>query len=579
MKLSIFFVAVFSALSIFKMEAQTPPYSGTIFIDPDIITSSDSSSIKSTTYAGRGQRQVYDRRVNNWININAYLFDVVWKDGVFSEAIVNPEFGTIESAKVEAEKYARLIGQLPFCLRLDVDQIWIHQGVQPFGGGNNSILIHTGQSAIYEASGIIEETLIHEAAHTSLDFAHAASSGWKTAQSKDGNFISTYARDNPTREDIAESFLPWLMVKYRASKISTADFNKITQTIPNRLAYFDNQSFNLYPFFGNKTATPPPPFTGGTNFLYPNIITPSDPSSIKSTTYTGRGVRQVFDRRVNNWVNINAYLFNVIWNDGITSEAVVNPEFGSLDSAKVEAEKYARIIGQLPNCLRTDVDQIWINKGVQVFGGGNKAILIHTGQSAIYEAAGFLEETFVHEATHTSLDFSHGASSGWKTAQNKDGNFISTYARDFPDREDVAESFLAWLMARYRASKISAADFNKITQTIPSRLAYFDGQSFNLYPFIGSIVSTNSPEEAKPVVYAYPNPFDEVLNIDVTLEKPNTLEFEIIDALGRVLRVLKSSNVTDKHAFQIQNLDHKGILFVKVKSDGKYGLVKVVKNN
>ena len=255
MRLYIFFVAVFSALSFFKMEAQTPPYSGTIFIDPDIITSSDSSSIKSTTYAGRGQRQVYDRRVNNWININAYLFDVVWKDGVFSEAVVNPEFGTLELAKVEAEKYARLIGQLPFCLRLDVDQIWIHQGVQPFGGGNNSILIHTGQSAAYEASGIIEETLVHEAAHTSLDFAHAASSGWKTAQSKDVNFISTYARDNPTREDIAESFLPWLMVKYRASKISTADFNKITQAIPNRLAYFDGQSFNLYPFVGNIVST------------------------------------------------------------------------------------------------------------------------------------------------------------------------------------------------------------------------------------------------------------------------------------------------------------------------------------
>ncbi|MBK8044239.1 MAG: T9SS type A sorting domain-containing protein [Haliscomenobacter sp.] len=579
MRLYLFFIATFSVLSLIKTEAQTPPYSGTIFIDPDIITSSDSSSIQSTTYAGRGQRQVYDRRVNNWVNINAYLFDVTWNDGVFSEAVVNPEFGTIELAKVEAEKYARLIGQLPFCLRLDVDQIWIHQGVQPFGGGNRSILIHTGQSAIYEASGIIEETLVHEAAHTSLDFSHGASSGWITAQNKDVNFISTYARDNPTREDIAESFLPWLMVKYKSSKISTADFNKITQTIPNRLAYFDSQAFNLYPFFGNKTSTPPPLFTGGTNFLYPDIITPSDPSSIQSTTYAGRGQRQVYDRRVNNWININAYLFNVVWDDGITSEAVVNPEFGTIDSARFEAEKYARIIGQLPNCLRIDVDQIWINKGVQVFGGGNKAILIHTGQSAIYEAAGFLEETFVHEATHTSLDFSHGASTGWKTAQSKDGIFISTYSRDFPDREDIAESFLVWLMARYRPSKITATDFNRINQAISSRLAYFDSQSFNLYPFVGNIVSTSSLEDIKPIVYVYPNPFTEVLNIEVQLEKPNALEVEIIDALGRVLRVAKSSNVTDKHALQIQNLDYTGILFVKVKSEGKYALVKVVKNN
>ncbi len=513
MRLCLFLIAIFSVLSLTQLEAQTPPYSGTIFIDPDIITSSDSSAIQSTVYAGRGQRTVYDRRVNNWINVNAYLFDVAWNDGVFSEAVVNPEFGTIEAAKVEAEKYARIIGQLPFCLRLDVDQIWIHQGAQPFGGGNRSILIHTGQSAAYEASGIIEETLVHEAAHTSLDFAHAASAGWLAAQNKDANFISTYARDNPTREDIAESFLPWLMVKHRASKISTADFNKITQAIPNRLAYFDSQSFNLYPFFGAKTSTPPPLFTGGTNFLYPNIITPSDPSCIKTTTYAGRGQRTVFDRRVNNWTTIDAYLFNVVWDDGITSEAVVNPEFSTLDSAKFEAEKYARIIGQLPNCLRIDVDQIWINKGVQVFGGGNKALLIHTGQSAIYEASGFLEETLVHEAGHTSLDFTHAASSGWITAQSKDGNFISTYSRDFPTREDIAESFLAWLMVRYRASKISATDLGRIKQIIPNRLAYFDSQSFNLYPFVGNIVSTTNLEDIKPIVYVYPNPSNEFIQI------------------------------------------------------------------
>ena len=103
--------------------------------------------------------------------------------------------------------------------------------------------------------------------------------------------------------------------------------------------------------------------------------------------------------------------------------------------------------------------------------------------------------------------------------------------------------------------------------------------TFNLYPFVGNIVSTSSLEDIKPIVYVYPNPFTEVLNIEVQLEKPNALEVEIIDALGRVLRVAKSSNVTDKHALQIQNLDYTGILFVKVKSEGKYALVKVVKNN
>src|SRR5262249_31092567 len=99
----------------------------------------------------------------------------------------------------------------------------------------------------YDASGILEETFVHEASHTSLDADHAASAGWLAAQAADPNFISTYARDNPTREDVAESFLPWLMVRYFPSRISVADFNAITTSIPNRLAYFDAQHFNLTP--------------------------------------------------------------------------------------------------------------------------------------------------------------------------------------------------------------------------------------------------------------------------------------------------------------------------------------------
>jgi hypothetical protein len=239
---------LFCLMIISSLSYAQPPYSGTIFIDSDIITSSDPSSIQSTTYTGQGMVTMFDRRVNNWVTVNAYLFDVVWDDGLTSIAQINPEFGSVASATIEAEKYAFLIGQLPKALREDVNEIWVHQGVEPFGGGNNSILIHTGQTINYENDGILEETLVHEACHTSLDAAHSASAGWLSSQNQDNEFISTYARDNPTREDIAESFLTWLAVRYRENDISIVDFNNITQTIPNRLIYFDSQNFDLYPF-------------------------------------------------------------------------------------------------------------------------------------------------------------------------------------------------------------------------------------------------------------------------------------------------------------------------------------------
>lgn len=244
------------------------PYAGTIFIDPDIITASDPTTLASISYAGQGLVTVYDRRPPGWVTINAYLFDVVWSDGLTCVAMVNPEFGSVAAATFEANRYAEAVGRIPTCLRADVNELWIHAGVYAFGGGNSSILIHTGRGEEYIASGILEETLVHEATHTSLDAAHAAAPGWVAAQQADPNFISTYAAANPTTEDLAESYLCWLAVRHRASRISAANYSTILATIPNRLAYFDAMPCDLFPI--TSGAGLPGGGTAPTVFLYPS---------------------------------------------------------------------------------------------------------------------------------------------------------------------------------------------------------------------------------------------------------------------------------------------------------------------
>ena len=93
-----------------------------------------------------------------------------------------------------------------------------------------------------------------------------------------------------------------------------------------------------------------------------------------------------------------------------------------------------------------------------------------------------MEETLVHEAAHSSLDEYHSASKGWINAQNLDPSFISTYARDNPEREDVAETFLLYLALRYRRDPISATLRDTMLETIPNRIKYFDAQNFKMYP-------------------------------------------------------------------------------------------------
>lgn len=226
-----------------------PPYSGTPYIDADIITSADPTTFLYTDDAGQQDRLMFDRRVNDWVNVHAFLFNASFSDGLMVEVQVNPEFGDQATARAEAYKYASVIGRLPRCLRSEVQTVSIHRGTEQYGGGNKGLLIHTGMTDQYESLGVLEEILVHEAAHTAFDATHAAAPAWILAQRGDANFISTYASFYPDREDIAESFLPYLAVRHRSDRISLPNFETISQTIPNRIAYFDGLMLDMNPIF------------------------------------------------------------------------------------------------------------------------------------------------------------------------------------------------------------------------------------------------------------------------------------------------------------------------------------------
>lgn len=233
-----------------------PPYSGTITLDPDIITATDPTAYTGLTATGRGVRTMFDRRRNAFVQYDAYLFRATYGDGLQIEFQVNPEFGSVDAAQTQVAFYAPIIGRLPRMLRRDVQTSWIHQGDQPFGGGNNNLLIHTGSLAQqYIAANILEETLAHEAAHTSLDAQHAASAGWLNAQARDPEFISTYARDNATREDVAETIVPWLALRAGAGRVSSATLATVRGAIPNRIAYLDAQGLDLAPWGAAQAAS------------------------------------------------------------------------------------------------------------------------------------------------------------------------------------------------------------------------------------------------------------------------------------------------------------------------------------
>jgi len=225
-----------------------PPFEGTIFLDPDIIRDDDPTAFESLEYVGQESRQMFDRRINGWAEYDAFLFLAHYNDGLQIEFQVNPEFGEVEAARAEVDFYAPVIGRLPRAVRERVHTSWVHRGDELFGGGNDNLLIHTGKTAqSYIRDGILEEALVHEGAHTSLDPVWAEDDDWRAAQASDADFISTYARDNSEREDIAETWLLYLAVACRSDRIDASLLRTVTETVPARLAFFDAHEVDLSP--------------------------------------------------------------------------------------------------------------------------------------------------------------------------------------------------------------------------------------------------------------------------------------------------------------------------------------------
>jgi hypothetical protein len=218
---------------------------GTIFLEPDIMSEADPTVFTGVTYAGIDTRTAFDRRVDGFTTTDMFLFNATFSDGSSAEVRVNLEFGSVEAAEVEAEYFAREIGRLPAVLREEMETITIHDGLEPFGGGNNDYLIHKQQAIDYINRGILHETLIHEGSHTSLDGRYADTDGWRAAQAEDDLFISDYARDNPTREDMAETFLFWFASRAVPERVDPALLDAVEEGNAARLAYFDSLALDI----------------------------------------------------------------------------------------------------------------------------------------------------------------------------------------------------------------------------------------------------------------------------------------------------------------------------------------------
>jgi len=141
---------------------------------------------------------------------------------------------------------------MPKIFRDAIDTLWIHDGEEPWFGGIYNGMRYIG---IYIGSYLdtTHAVMLHEACHVYIDQKYSDDQDWLDAQKNDGGkFISTYAKENPQREDLAESFTAYFAIRYRKVRISLNPFsnvfNTVIKTIPNRINFFDSLELDMSPY-------------------------------------------------------------------------------------------------------------------------------------------------------------------------------------------------------------------------------------------------------------------------------------------------------------------------------------------
>lgn len=247
----------------------------------------------------------------------------------------------------------------------------------------------------------------------------------------------------------------------------------------------------------NNNQTPP---YDGTVFIDENMIVDSDPSSSSGDfNFIGKKCRTLWD---GGWKQYpDTQVFEVFFSDGVRTEIWVAPTINR-GKAKRMVRETAFYLGQVPQFLRRGMRVVMIAKGNDGFGGNlDGHINFYDKSFDEFKEDGFITEVLIHEGAHSTLDINYYGWGRWERAVRRDGGFISNYAEDYPEREDVAETVSAWLGRKLKLFK--KKDRSKIKEQIPNRLEVFNEQKYNLFPLDGSTAKPIEDYEYEPLTTFY----------------------------------------------------------------------------
>jgi hypothetical protein len=140
-------------------------------------------------------------------------------------------------------------------------------------------------------------------------------------------------------------------------------------------------------------------------------------------------------------------------------------------------------------------------------------------------------------------------------------NFVSKYAFENRNREDISETFAIWLALRNKENRRSTGDYNKVIEGLSHGVAYLNSLNFDINPIEAKSLSIENFTHDNVVLY--PNPIADKIKIIAT--NNDAKAFVIYNILGaKILEgvVHENKNIPFKQFI-------KGIYFLKLDKEEK----------
>lgn len=234
-------VTFLGMLYFINIKAQTPLFPNSVVSnDIDFIVETDPDAFENLSFVGRMDKEMPSSISNELFDTNTFIFEATFSDDETLEIWCHSAFETETAAREYAEKISPRLGKLPAFQRNLLNHVVVHKGdATAFAEiEGRFFMLYSDNIDDRISTNDLEETIFHESVHASYQSLYENDPIWLNAQMSDPTFITEYAQNNVSLEDMAESALFAYTYITQPGRLSPDIEQWLETNIPNRIEFF-----------------------------------------------------------------------------------------------------------------------------------------------------------------------------------------------------------------------------------------------------------------------------------------------------------------------------------------------------